>query len=180
MHLACLWTWNTWNPFVHEIIVEGTLNFDLWKDITNANPYLSDICPQSSIELEMKGPNFNVYVSWQFNSSNLDLYWQIDLHLKMKWINMSPIRLKEINDNIWHSFCLMLLYLWFSTSIRNNFLLETCSGPLSTSDTLTPQIYAHGLDGRHPRPVEKRPFCVRYLPLTSFCTQTLILTSLTL
>ena len=64
--------------------------------------------------------------------------------------------------------------LWFSTSIRNNFLLETCSGHLSTSDTLAPQIYAPGLDGRHPRPVEKRPFCARYLPLTSFCTQTLI------
>ena len=34
----------------------------------------------------------------------------INVANEMKWINMSPIRLKEINDNIWHSFCLMLLY----------------------------------------------------------------------
>ena len=83
--------WITWNYFIHENS-GGDIEFWSLKDITNANPYLSDICPQSSIEPEMKGPNFNVYISWQFNSSNLDLYWQIDLPLKMKWIHISPIR----------------------------------------------------------------------------------------
>ena len=182
-HLTCLWTWITWNYFIHENS-GGNIEFWSLKDITNANPYPSDICHQSSIELEVKWPNFNVHVQWQFNdiNGNQDLHCELRLHLQMKWNELiwaqyAKKRSMTIFDThfVWCYFI-----LWFSTSIRNNFLLETCSGPLSTSDTLTPQIYAPGLDGRHPRPVEKRPFCVIYLPLTSFCTQTLILTSLTL